>query len=479
MGFLLAVLVTTASVAAAAPEPFARLGGQPMGKVEKIFLRLFLISDQNSGYDVWKARGAVDRSARRRGGAGWKAASDISYLGVEAMPVIPFDEFIGQVESVKADSFEGSPLARGADGIGEAEFGAMKAHVLSLYKGVKVAHSFATPDGDVVDCVPIEQQPTLSHPALKGHAMQLTPPEAEPLPPQNGRATAGPKASMVDAQLAEGKLDQFGNEMSCPDGMIPMHRLTLEEMARFKTAQEFFQKTPGGGMHPGQMRARREAEATPSDIHTGHHYGTGAEGVNNIGGSSLLNVWSPTPVSGGFSLSQHWYTGGSFTGNTLQTVEGGWQVFPAKYGTATPRLFIYWTANAYTTTGCYNLDCKAFVQTNKTWVLGGALSPVSTTGGTQYQINMQWKRDSGTGNWWLFLQGSGAQTAVGYYPKRLTAPGRWRPPPPRSSTAARSTDCPRVARWAAVPWPPRHSARRPTITRSSTSRPPAHRPGQI
>ena len=339
------------------------------------------------------------------------------------MSVTSFDEFRDRVESAKPESFKDSAPALGADGGGEAELGAMKAHILSLYKGVKVVHSFAMPDGDVVDCVAIESQPTLSHTDLKGHTIQLTPPAPEPLPPPVG-GVAGPKPEMVDAHLGEGKVDAYGNKMSCPDGTIPMRRVTLEEMARFKTTTEFFQKSPGGGLHPGQLRARRQSRgATPADVHTGHHYGTGAQGVNNNGGASFLNLWSPVPVAGGFSLSQHWYTGGSFTGNTLQTVEGGWQVYPGKYGTATPRLFIYWTANAYVSTGCYNLDCKAFVQTNKTWVLGGALSPVSTPGGTQYQINMQWKRDPGTGNWWLFLQGSGAQTAVGYYPKALYGVG--------------------------------------------------------
>src|SRR5208337_4760944 len=142
------------------------------------------------------------------------------------------------------------------------------------------------------------------------------------------------------------------------------------------------------------------------------------QNVNCTGGSSYLNIWNPTTVSGGMSLSQQWYTAGSFSNNTIQTVEGGWQVLPSKYLDNGTHLFIYWTADAYQHTGCYNLDCQAFVQVDPTWVLGGSISPVSTTGGTQYEILMQWERDGSNGNWsvpqgrwqrdsrWLLPQGA-------------------------------------------------------------------------
>jgi hypothetical protein len=44
------------------------------------------------------------------------------------------------------------------------------------------------------------------------------------------------------------------------------------------------------------------------------------------------------------------------------------------YGNTKPCLFVYWTADDYHSTGCYNLSCTAFVQTNKNWAFGGALS---------------------------------------------------------------------------------------------------------
>lgn len=152
------------------------------------------------------------------------------------------------------------------------------------------------------------------------------------------------------------------------------------------------------------------AVSLPANAET-HRWAWGEQSVNNKGGDSRLNVWKPDPSPGVFALAQHWYVGGS--GASTQTVEGGWQVYPGKYGTNSPALFIFFTPDNYSS-GCYNLDCSGFVQVNNAWVLGGALSPQSSDGGTQYIIRMQWQLYNG--NWWLFVQGSGDYIAVGYYP---------------------------------------------------------------
>jgi Neprosin len=152
--------------------------------------------------------------------------------------------------------------------------------------------------------------------------------------------------------------------------------------------------------------------AASLSAHAGvHRWAWGEQAVANNGGDSRLNVWKPDSSPGVFSLSQHWYVGG--LGDKKQTVEGGWQVYPEKYGTTNPSLFIFFTPDNYDS-GCYNLDCSGFVQINNSWVLGGALGPVSKTDGTQYIFRMQWQLYKG--NWWLFLKGTGDYVAVGYYP---------------------------------------------------------------
>jgi hypothetical protein len=169
-----------------------------------------------------------------------------------------------------------------------------------------------------------------------------------------------------------------------------MERITLEKMVQFPTLQAFLAKSPDN----------QAANA--------HRYAVGYQYVTNYGGNSWLNLWNP---KGYFSLSQQWYVGGS--GSGTQTVEGGWIHYPGKFGTKSV-LFIYWTANDYQSTGCYNLDCTAFVQTNNSWALGAGFTNYSTSGGTQWGFTLQWQYYQG--NWWLYLQGSGSIQAIGYYP---------------------------------------------------------------
>src|SRR4029078_8932627 len=83
------------------------------------------------------------------------------------------------------------------------------------------------------------------------------------------------------------------------------------------------------------------------------------------------------------------------------------------YGTQNPVLFIYYTADGYQNTGCYNLSCGAFVQTNNTLHIGAGWSTYSTSGGSQYSVQLAYVLYNG--NWWLRY----GSTWVGYYPGKL------------------------------------------------------------
>ncbi|KAB8102097.1 hypothetical protein EE612_033330 [Oryza sativa] len=149
-------------------------------------------------------------------------------------------------------------------------------------------------------------------------------------------------------------------------------------------------------------------------IQYGVAYATGD--ANYYGTKVTINVWQPTiSTSGDFSLSQLWISAGSYDNKDLNTIETGWQVYPAMYGDDKTRLFIYWTRDAYNETGCYNLACSGFIQTNPQFVIGGSISPISTYGGTQYEYDyLVWKDPAG-GNWWLQVQGNN----VGYWPSSI------------------------------------------------------------
>jgi hypothetical protein len=67
-------------------------------------------------------------------------------------------------------------------------------------------------------------------------------------------------------------------------------------------------------------------------------------------------------------------------------------VSPQLYGDNSPRFFTYWTTDAYQTTGCYNLLCSGFVQTNSRIAMGAAISPTSGYKGGQFDISLLvWK----------------------------------------------------------------------------------------
>lgn len=334
--------------------------------------------------------------------AGWAQPGPAAFVS--------FDEF---VKGVAAARFEDYARQKDLAVKRSEDFEGMRQHILSLYEDVTVAHSFMV-DAQYFDCVPVDQQPSVRQLGLK-HAL-LTPPPPTGEPEEKSQTPREPHG--LTSPLTLGLVDSFGNAVSCEEGTIPMRRVTLEEMSRFETLDKFFQKSPWDGV--GRAPQSEEPPAAPVPA---HKYAHAVQTVNNYGGNSWLNIWSPT-INGNatqiFSLAQHWYVGGR--GKSLQTVEGGWQEYPLKYHTTNSVLFIYWTADDYNHTGCYNLDCAAFVQTSSNWYLGGPWSVSSSRGGQQYEFQLQWKLSGG--NWWLYLQGSGAVEAIGYYPGKIYKRGQ-------------------------------------------------------
>ncbi|KAH9713162.1 NEP-interacting protein 1 [Citrus sinensis] len=83
-------------------------------------------------------------------------------------------------------------------------------------------------------------------------------------------------------------------------------------------------------------------------------------------------------------------------------------------------------SDGYQSTGCYNLDCPGFVQTNKNIALGGSIEPVSKYGGEQRDISIVIHKarsnsyshshfNNNDGNWWLQVQ----DQLVGYWPSSI------------------------------------------------------------
>ncbi|XP_008784992.1 uncharacterized protein LOC103703788 [Phoenix dactylifera] len=248
-----------------------------------------------------------------------------------------------------------------------------------------------SPDGDFIDCVPSHLQPAFDHPKLKGQ---------KPLdPPERPKGYIQTAAAAVDDTFQAWTLTRE----SCPEGTVPIRRTTEEDILRATSIRRFGRKPAG--------RVRRDSRSS------GHEHAVGyATGEQYYGAKASLNVWAPRVTSPSeFSLSQIWVISGSF-GNDLNTIEAGWQISPELYGDNNPRFFTYWTTDAYRETGCYNLLCSGFVQTNNKIAIGAAISPKSSYNGGQFDISLLVWKDPKHGHWWLEF---GPRMLVGYWPSFL------------------------------------------------------------
>jgi Neprosin/Neprosin activation peptide len=322
--------------------------------------------------------------------------------------------FVDSLQSAEHGEFAVLASARVAN---EDAFAEMKSHILGLYEKVEAPRSFVDETGAIFDCIPVEQQPALRglrEPVPK--APDLPSLEAADAPPKTA-AARGEQAEWQDtltsSPLRPDRKDWHGNAMHCPEGTIPMRRVTLEDMTRFPTLRAFMRKGPEGAGRPPRS-------VEPPTVPATHRWAHAYQNVNNGGGHSFLNMWRPAIGANQiFSLSQHWYVGGS--GANLQTIECGWQVYPGLYGDAQPHLFTYWTADDYTSTGCYNLSCGAFVQISSSFAPGMVVGPISVTGGPQYSMELAYWHTGG--RWWLYYNGTQGSNAIGYYPDTLYGGG--------------------------------------------------------
>ncbi|GAB2229119.1 hypothetical protein Droror1_Dr00023254 [Drosera rotundifolia] len=268
-----------------------------------------------------------------------------------------------------------------------------------------------SPDGDTIDCVHRRKQPALDHPLLKNHKIQRKPewPKLNAMKTvdeqQEGRKHLGKESNNVAFQL------WHSNGTRCPKGTVPIRRSTAHDVLRAKSLYDFGRK---------RRRAHPDQQIDAPDVISGngHEHAIAYTGSTEeiYGARATINVWDPSIEEvNEFSLSQIWVLSGSFDSD-LNSIEAGWQVSPELYGDNRPRLFTYWTSDAYQATGCYNLLCAGFIQTNNRIAIGAAISPISAFDGNQYDITVLIWKDPKLGNWWM---GFGDGNLVGYWPTEL------------------------------------------------------------
>eukprot|EP00850_Spirogloea_muscicola_P020416 SM000215S06722 [mRNA] locus=s215:222941:226061:+ [translate_table: standard] len=275
-------------------------------------------------------------------------------------------------------------------------------------------------ENDIYDCVNVTQQYSLRHPSMKNHKFQMKPSKL-------------PNITLGPSPFPPSKKE------TCPKGTIPVLRHGAKAvlaagsvaafMARYPTGSRsaLFDTLPEGAEKPAALK--NTTDSTGGPVHIMHRSAASSSGpvaeaavgvygpTHIYGATAYFNLYAPYVQSPSeYSTSQMWLYSGSPSRGDLTVIEAGWQVFPKLYGDKQPHLFIAWTRDSYRKTGCYNLDCKGFVQTSSKVRLGAILGPISKAGSaTQYSITLTIFRDPKTGNWWLAF----GKTLVGYWPRTL------------------------------------------------------------
>ncbi|CAO2186520.1 unnamed protein product [Urochloa humidicola] len=321
-------------------------------------------------------------------------------------------------------------VAEAASSVSARRMARIQSHLQRINK--PAVRSIRSVDGDTIDCVAAQEQHGLDHPLLKEHAIQAEPPEVPasssrlrfPAAAAAADAAANSKASNSSSSSRRrraGAWQTWHHGGHCPSGTVAIRRTTAEDVLRATSIARFGRK---------RNKRRRYAASPPRAANApdvisgnGHEHAIAYTAPSSsqqqqpvYGAKATINVWDPAiQESNGFSLSQLWILSGSFNGSDLNSIEAGWQVSPELYGDSRPRLFTYWTSDAYEATGCYNALCPGFVQTSSRIAIGASISPVSSAGGAQYDMTLLVWKDPKLGNWWL----SYGDQLVGYWPAQL------------------------------------------------------------
>ncbi|GAB4824834.1 hypothetical protein Ancab_007704 [Ancistrocladus abbreviatus] len=236
--------------------------------------------------------------------------------------------------------------------------------------------------GDVIDCVDIYKQPAFDHPLLQNHTLQIAP---------SSHKYGAPRDNAILDSLFDISWRKNGG---CPEGSVPIVRNVLSDRPIIRKNISSGIQTSG---HQHAVIFFLNGEATMQ------------------GGRATITQWDPYLAQPeDFSLSQIWIMAGQDGTTNRQTIEAGWQKHPHRTGFNGSTFFVYWTADGYNSTGCYDLRCAGWVLTCSQYSPGMQLQS-STYGGQPIELAMDIERDQSTGNWWLYLWG----TPIGYWPPSI------------------------------------------------------------
>ncbi|KAF6156702.1 hypothetical protein GIB67_002417 [Kingdonia uniflora] len=229
--------------------------------------------------------------------------------------------------------------------------------------------------GDVFDCIDIHKQPAFDHPILKNHSFQMAP-------------TSMPEGFSSKSLAANNESNEVLESMDCRHGTVPIRRTRKEDLIRAKSVSHLssINAQPQSARFPGQHRAmfKLYQPSNPTSIYRGVY--------------GIMNVYNLRVEPGQSTSAQMWAE--NENGAETDTIQFGWRS----------------NANGKKR-GCFNLLCAGFVQVNRKYPVGSAITGNSVYDGPQYEIGFWLFQDKNTGDWWL---GNADLTIIyGYWPKSL------------------------------------------------------------
>ena len=287
----------------------------------------------------------------------------------------------------------------------------VKAFLDARYLAGDVRHSFHTKFQESIDCVDY-----LAQPGAKALAAAGTPLTAVPSPE--------PRPATLPDYAFDGAADDQGNARSCPDGTVPLLRITADDIGKRGGMDAFLaRRTKSRGPHIDPVHGATFAPDLANYAHVTSSY-TG--GLNLAGGYSIITVWSPSPIYSevdNHSIGQTWLLGNGSNGT--ESVEQGWIVYNGLNGDNNPHFFVFSTNNNYGLgasgtghgpQGCYNVSsacptscvgssCEpAFVVQPGAWMTPGMQLSSGMDGSVHNFVNLETYYGSQGGvNGWVIV----------------------------------------------------------------------------
>ncbi|CAJ2674282.1 unnamed protein product [Trifolium pratense] len=236
--------------------------------------------------------------------------------------------------------------------------------------------SIHTKFGYIVDCVDINKQPAFDHPFLKNHKLQRRP----------NFYIKKDKTSVKNSTTNP----TFGfDEVECPTGTVPIRRTTKDDLIR----AEFLR-------NDNILVATKAHHADVSLKVPGERY---------YAVKGTTSIYNPKISIAQASSSHIYIQSGDGTNNIIV----GWHVFPHIYGDDKTHLFVAWTSDNFKKTGCYNVQCRGFVQIESHYHVGGVIPNISAYGGPVFDMPIEIFLENN--RWWVAIN----NYSVGYFPATL------------------------------------------------------------